>query len=96
MNLLRSGRVEEQAGAEKEFEKAVRIDPDFAAAWVALGFARERKLAGGAGVRGLSESDCRGQQAGRASHRTGARGFTTSAMAGGSSIPGSGVAAQSD
>jgi Tfp pilus assembly protein PilF len=45
VNLLRSDLPENRAEAEKEFEKAVRIDPNFAAAWVALGFARERKLA---------------------------------------------------
>ncbi len=45
VNLLRSGRVEDHEEAEKAFEKAVRIDPNFATAWVALGFARERRLA---------------------------------------------------
>jgi tetratricopeptide (TPR) repeat protein len=45
VSLLRSGQIEDQAEAEKKFEKAVRIDPGFAAAWVSLGFARERRLA---------------------------------------------------
>jgi tetratricopeptide (TPR) repeat protein len=45
VSLQHSGQPEDQTQAEKEFEKAVRIDPNFAAAWVALGFARERKLA---------------------------------------------------
>ena len=44
VNLLHSGQIEDQEQAEKEFEKAVRIDPHFATAWVALGFARERRL----------------------------------------------------
>jgi Tfp pilus assembly protein PilF len=45
LSLLRSDQFADQAEAENEFKKAVKIDPNFAAAWVALGLARERKLA---------------------------------------------------
>lgn len=42
--LSQSDQQSDRSLAETEFEKAVRIDPQFATAWVYLGNARERRL----------------------------------------------------